>query len=312
MSPRQAPLRQALADYLSLRRALGVELSTAGRLLHQYLGWLDEHGMDTITIDNALAWATLPDGAAPAWWAIRLGAVRGFAAHLHSIDPGIEVPPATVIRRGPDRATPYIYTDAEVSALIAAAGELKPRLRAATYQTLISLLVITGCRIGELIALDTGDVDTGRNLLMVRDAKAGSSRLVPLEATAMAALARYADLRDQAHPYPASPALLLSARGTRLLHSNIGFTYARLLKRAGITRRSAACRPRIHDHRHSFAVNTLRDWYARGADVPAMMPRLSTYLGHSDPKHTFWYLSAAPELMALAGQRLDAYLRGRS
>jgi len=306
------PLRQSLADYLELRRALGARLSTAGRLLHQYLEWLDEHGMDTITIDNALAWATQPACAAPAWWAIRLSAVRGLATHLHNIDPSVQVPPATLIRRGSDRATPYLYSDAEVSALIEAAGELKPRLRAATYQTLISLLVITGMRIGEIIALDTSDVDAGHDLLVVSDAKSGSSRLVPLEATAMRALARYIGLRDHLHPHPASPALLLSTRATRLHHSNFGLTYTRLLEQAGITRRSASCRPRIHDHRHSFAVNTVRDWYATGADVPAMMPRLSTYLGHSDPKHTFWYLSAAPELMALAGQRLDAYLEGRS
>jgi integrase/recombinase XerD len=104
--------------------------------------------------------------------------------------------------------------------------------------------------------------------------------------------------------------LFLSTAGTRLWHSNIGLTFARLAERAGITRRSASCRPRIHDVRHSFAVATVLGWYRDGADIPALMPRLSTYLGHTDPQHTFWYLSAAPELMALAGQRLESHLAG--
>ena len=117
-------------------------------------------------------------------------------------------------------------------------------------------------------------------------------------------------LRRRAHPRPASPALFVSTAGTRLLHSNIGLTFTRLAGQAGLTRRSASCRPRVHDLRHSFAVATVLGWYRDGADVAAMMPRLSTYLGHTDPQHTFWYLSAAPELMALAGQRLEAHLAG--
>jgi integrase len=106
--------------------------------------------------------------------------------------------------------------------------------------------------------------------------------------------------------------LFVSTAGTRLLHSNIGLTFAGLAERAGLTRRSASCRPRVHDLRHSFAVATVLGWYRDGADIAALMPRLSTYLGHTDPKHTFWYLSAAPELMALAGRRLDAHLGGHS
>src|SRR5438094_159064 len=127
---------------------------------------------------------------------------------------------------------------------------------------------------------------------------------------ARAPLARYAECRRQAHPFPASPALFLSTAGTRLLHSNISLTFAGLAGRAGLIRRSASCRPRVHDLRHSFAVATVLGWYRDGADIPALMPRLSTYLGHTDPQHTFWYLSAAPELMALAGHRLEAHLAG--
>jgi integrase/recombinase XerD len=224
----------------------------------------------------------------------------------------VDVPPAGLIRRGPDRATPYLYSDTEIRALMRAASALRPRLRAATYQTLIGLLAVTGARVSELIAADEDDLDTEQGLLVVRDTKFAKSRLLPLHHTTTQALARYRQLREQARPRPSAPALLISTAGTRLHHANIGLTFARLAEQTGLARRSASCRPRVHDFRHSFAVATLLGWYRDGADVPALLPRLSTYLGHTDPKHTYWYLSAAPELMAQAGQRLDAHLVGRS
>jgi len=312
MTASRSPLRDALSDYLSLRRALGFQLANAGRLLGQFVGYLEAHGMDTVTAEHALAWATQPAGASAHGQAIRLSAVRGFAAYLHSLDPSAEVIPAGQFRPGVCRATPYLYSQAEIRSLIEAAAALRPRLRAATYQSLIGLLAISGIRIGEAIGLDEEDFDAGRELLVVRHAKFGKHRLVPLHPSAVRALARYVELRQQAHPRPASPALFLSTAGTRLLHSNIGLTFAGLAERIGLTRRSASCRPRIHDLRHSFAVATVLGWYRDGADIPALMPRLSTYLGHTDPQHTFWYLSAAPELMALAGQRLEAHLGGDS
>jgi integrase/recombinase XerD len=310
MTTSRSPLRDALADYLSLRRALGFQLASAGRLLGQFVDYLEAHGMDTVTAEHAVAWAAQPAGASVHWRAIRLSVVRGFAAYLHGIDPSAEVIPAGLFRAGVCRATPYLYSPAEIGSLIEAAAVLRPGLRAATYQTLISLLAVSGIRIGEAIGLDEEDFDAGRELLVVRHAKYGKHRLVPLHPSTVQALARYAELRRQAHPRPASPALFLSAAGTRLLHSNIGLTFTRLAERAGLTRRSASCRPRVHDLRHSFAVATVLGWYRDGADIPALMPRLSTYLGHTDPQHTFWYLSAAPELMALAGQRLQAHLAG--
>jgi integrase len=311
MSTRPA-LHDALSEYLALRRAVGFKLASAGRLLGQFVDYLDEHGVGTPTTDDALAWADLPAAASSNWRAIRLSVVRGFARYLHSLDATVEVPSADLIRHGPDRATPYLYSDAEIRRLLAAAGELQPRFRATTYQTLIGLLATCGLRVSEAIALNTTDLDRDEELLVIRETKFAKSRLVPLHSTTMARLAAYITLRDQTHAHPRCPALLLSGAGTRLHHSNVSLTFARLAERVGITRRSAGCRPRLHDFRHTFAVATVLDWYRTGADVPTMLPRLATYLGHTDPKHTFWYLTAAPELMALAGQRLDAYLAGRS
>lgn len=272
MTRAASPLRDALEDYLALRRALGFRLASPARLLGQFAGYLEARGASTITISDALAWAVLPAGASPAWQAIRLSAVRGFAAYLHGTDPSVQVPPAGLIRRGNDRATPYLYSDAEISAIIAAAAGLRPRFRAATYQALISLLAVSGIRIGEALALDRGDLDDDQGVLVVRDAKFGKTRLVPLHPSTTAALTRYAAVRDEHHPRPAAPALFLSAAGTRLLHSNVGLTFTRLAAQAGLTRRSASCRPRIHDVRHSFAVATVLGWYRRrrGDDAAAV------------------------------------------
>jgi integrase/recombinase XerD len=175
MTTSRSPLRDALGDYLSLRRALGFQLASAGRLLGQFVGYLEAHGMDAVTAEHALAWATQPAGASVHWQAIRLSVVRGFAAYLHSIDSTAEVIPAGQFRPGVCRATPYLYSDAEIRALIGAAATLQPQLRAATYQTLISLLAISGIRIGEAIGLDDEDFDTGRGLLVVRHAKYAST-----------------------------------------------------------------------------------------------------------------------------------------
>jgi integrase len=305
---RRPELREASEQYLNLRRAVGFKLNSSGRLLGQFVDYLEAHGIDTVTTEAATAWATLPTRASPHWVAIRIGVVRRFAAYLHALDPTVEVPPTGLVRPGPDRATPYLYSDAEIAALLEAAAGLRPELRAATYQTLIGLLAVSGIRVGEGIALDRDDFDATDGVLVVRDSKFGKSRLVPLHATTTKALIQHLGLRDRLCPKPASPALFVSSRGTRLLHSNINLTFAGLLRQTGISRRSACCRPRVHDLRHAFAVKTMLDCYERDEDVGIVLPRLATFLGHADPKNTFWYLSAAPELMALAGRRLDAHL----
>jgi integrase len=298
-----SPLRRALADYLAVRRALGYKLAYAEKLLGQFVSYLENTGAATVTTADAVAWAVLP-GRSPYWHKQRLTVARGFAAHLHAADPAAEIPPAGLIPARTPRATPYLYTAAEVSALMTATSSLSSPLRAATYRTLIGLLAATGMRVGEAIALDRPDFDPA-GVLTVRDTKFGKSRLVPLHPTTTAALAGYLRLRDQLHPGPAGPAILISPAGTRLDYCNVHATWRLLVRRAGLAPRSPNCRPRPHDLRHSFAVASLLDAYAAGQDGDARLALLATYLGHADPAATYWYLSAAPELLALAGQRLD-------
>ncbi len=306
------PLRQALADYLRIRRALGYKLERAGKLLPQFVDYLEQIGAEAVTSEQALAWATLPAGGSGRWWAFRLSMVRGFAAYLHSLDSAHQVPPADLLPGRSRRATPYLYSDAEIAALLAAAGMLRFPLRVATYRTLIGLLAVTGLRVGEAIRLDRGDLDVEHELLVVRDSKFGKSREVPLHPSTTRALRDYLRRRDRLHQPPSTPALLISPAGTRLLYCNVHATFRQLRHRAGVQPRSASCRPRIHDLRHTFAIRTLLDAYQDDGDVQPRLSLLATYLGHVHPDSTYWYLSAAPELLALAGQRLERHLGARS
>jgi integrase/recombinase XerD len=299
-------LRSHLEDYLALRRSLGYKLGRPGQMLSGFVSYLEAAGVAAVTTGHALAWATGPAGADPTWWRARLSAVRGFARYLAPLVPGTEVPPRGLLP-GPvsRRAVPYLYSPAEVTALMTAARGIRTPLRAATYQTLIGLLAATGMRVGEVIGLDRGDMDSEQGLLTIRGAKFGKSRQLPLHPSALQALAGYAQLRDRERPRPASPAFFVSVTGTRLIYKNVHFTFHQLTKAAGLQPQSAACRPRIHDLRHVFAVTTLARWYADGGDVAARLPLLSAWLGHTDPAGTYWYLTGTPELLTLAAARLD-------
>jgi integrase len=208
------------------------------------------------------------------------------------------------------RATPYLYSEEDIAALITAAGTLRTPHRVATYRTLIALLAVTGMRVGEAISLDCVDFDPVNGLLTIRNGKFGKSRELPLHPSTVTALGAYLGRDDRPRQSPHSPALFVSIGGTRLLYSNVQPTFHKLVGQAGILPRSAACRPRLHDIRHGFAVLTILDSYRDGGDPGAQLALLSTYLGHVDPGKTYWYLSAAPELLQLAGERLERHLGG--
>lgn len=198
---------------------------------------------------------------------------------------------------------PFIYSPADIEALMGQARILiRSPLRAATYETLIGLLAAGGLRIGKAITLDRSDIDWSESLLLIRESKFGKSRLVPLHSTAMQALSAYAQLRDELEPRPEEPSFFVSQTHKRLSYAVVCQTFRQLVDAAGVGD-GAPSAPRLHDLRHTFAVRTLLSWYQTGEDVQAKLPWLSTYLGHREPASTYWYLSAAPELLALATAR---------
>lgn len=298
-------MRQVAEDYIALRRAMGFKLEKPGRLVLQFADHLDRLATQQVTIETALEWARQPAHADPSWWAYRLSAVRGFAAYLQPRLPGTQVPPADLLPLRTKRATPYLYSAEDIAAMMGAARRLRAPLVAATYETLIGLLAVTGLRVGEAINLDRADIDITAGMLTIHNGKFGKSRQVPLHPSTVQHMHAYACRRDGLLPTPKATMFFLSTAGTRLSDCRVESTFRALVRAAGLQPRSARCRPRLHDLRHSFAVNTVLDWYRRGEDVQAKMPLLSTYLGHADPSATYWYLSTAPELMALACARLE-------
>jgi len=298
-------LRAAVEDYLATRRALGFKLADHGWLLVDLVAFLDRAGASRLTTELALAWATSARGT-QTWYAARLSIARGFARYLSTLDPDTEVPPAGLLSHRYHRAPPYLYSDADLDRLLAAANTLDPPLRAATYRTFIGLLATTGMRVGEATRLDRDDVDTEAGVLTVWRSKFGKSREIPLHSTTVAALGAYARQRDQLHPAPTA-GLFLSTRGRRLDTTVVHKTFRTLCQRAGLADPQRPNRPRLIDLRHTYAVRTLTDWYRAGLDVQARLPRLSTALGHIEPASTYWYLQAAAELMAAAAQRLQSW-----
>jgi integrase/recombinase XerD len=303
-------LRHSLIDYLNMRRALGYKMDKAARLLGQFVAFAEDRGETHVRIETALAWADLPSGADVIWTSRRLADVRLFARHMQTLDPMTEVPPRDLLPTRGRRATPYLYTSQEIADLMRATEILRGSHVQATYRTLIGLLATTGMRIGEAIGLDRDDFDGGSGMVTIRRGKFDKARALPLHPSTIAALNEYLR-RDDRPSGRNTPTLLISSTAKRLRYTTVQPIFQKLLYQCGIAPRSARCRPRIHDLRHSFAVSTIADDYRTGAPG-SRLAILSTYLGHTDPGGTYWYMSAAPELLGLAGDRLDRYLRGEA
>jgi integrase len=303
-------LRDALVQYVMVRRALGAKLAEPEGTLGQFVSFLEREQSSHITTTLAVRWAMMPQGVQRATWARRLSMVRQFAAWLYAFDPQTEVPPHRLIPGRRRRNRPHIFTDAEIGRLMAEAGRLRSStgLRRLTYTTLIGLLSSTGLRPGEALALDRSDVDLENGVLSIRQSKFGKSRFVPLHPSTCQALRLYAEQRDTVCSRPRSSAFLLSERGMRIQGVTARRTFASMSCAIGLrppmVRRRLGRGPRLQDFRHSFATQRLVEWYRAGADVERELPKLSTYLGHVEIGLTYWYIEAVPELLALANKRL--------
>jgi integrase len=299
-------LRLALDDYLRLRQSLGHQLAEARYHLPAFVAFMDGRGQTTVTVAAVLDWVKDRELAGSMTVSPRrVTVVRGFARYLSGIDPATEVPPLGLVPYRQRRGQIFLYSDADIAAIMAAAKEtIAEPLRAATYHTLIGLLAASGLRIGEAIKLDRGDVDWAEGVLHIRESKFGKSRLVPLQDSVMTALREYDALRDRLMPRPKDPAFLISLTAKRLIYASVQPMFGTLVEIAGVGA-DAPHRPRLHELRHTFAVRALLSWYRTENNIQAKIPSLSTYMGHREPACTYWYLSAAPELLALAAARRD-------
>ncbi len=308
---RATTLLAKVEQYLEFRRGLGYLLKIEGQLLQQFGRFADASGhRGPLTIELALRWAQSAEGSDRLYWARRLEIVRCFARHLAVTEPGTQVPGRRLLGPAHRRTTPHIYTIRELAALLAAARRLSPAhgLRPHTYATLIGLLACTGLRISEALRLASADIDLDRGVLTVRKTKFRKTRLVPLHPTAVAALHAYADNRTRLLGAPRNDHFFLSDQGSELPYSTVRHTFRRLCASLGITGIPRRW-PRLHDLRHTFACRRVEQWYQSGTDLDHAISALSVYLGHAKVTDTYWYLTATPDLMALAANRFESFVR---
>jgi integrase len=309
-------IRDALAQYVEVRRALGTQLREPALTLGHFVDFLEREGAEFITTKLALSWAMERKGVQRATWARRLTMVRRFAAWLSAFDPRTEVPPKRLLHARHRRDKPHIFTDREIERLMIEAARLPSPtgLRALTHVTLIGLLAATGLRPGEALALDLSDVDLQNGILAIRQTKFGKSRFVPIKDSTCVALAQYTQRRNEICPSRPTEGFLVSERGTRLHGCAARRTFANVSRIIGLRKAAEGRRsgrgPRLQDLRHTFATRKLIEWYRAGLDVERELPKLATYLGHVDVGHTYWYIEAVPELLQLATEQMSGRKRG--
>lgn len=311
-------LREALTDYLTMRRSLGYKLEDHGQALPGFVTFLESHHITFITQELALAWALDSPKAQATRCAKRLSLVRGFARYRSLSDPRTQIPSPGLLPVSRKRAKPYLYSLEEVQRLLDAALRMEPRYKTGAllpwvYHCLFGLLCVTGMRLGEARNLELKDVDLDSAILTIRNAKHGKQRLIPIHDTTCVVLADYLDRRTRHWKNrTVSEFLLVSSWGLRLDKAQIHRAFHSLSRQIGLRAESDSHGPRLHDFRHRFATNTLINWYRNDLDPERLLPVLSAYLGHTNIADTQWYLDATPELMREAMNRVERHWEDRS
>jgi integrase/recombinase XerD len=285
------PLTVRLQHYIAMRRRLGYDLSFAERVLRKFAEFADRERADYITVDLFLRWKKHYGSANNRTWGARLSMVRVFAGWLQGFDPRTEVPPSGLITSRLRRSHPFIYSDAQ-----------------------IGLIAVTGLRVNEALGLDEEDVDLNEGVVTIRRGKNRKSRFVPLSTSAVKRIRAYRAERNRILGR-GRVAFFLLENGERPTDCFARYNFAVVCQRIGLREpqpfKKHGRGPRIHDLRHTFAVHTIMDWYQRGLDPDREMLKLSTYLGHSKPDLTYWYIEATPALLQLACERAEKNLAGR-
>jgi integrase len=261
-------LHYAAEEYVALRRAGGYSLQRHDIILADFADYMELLGETEVTTAACLGWAASNPASSRSAIAARLSVVRRFCLYLRCLDGTTEVPPEKLIYTHSGRTSPYLYSEAEIAALMGAASHLPVPIMAATFRTLIGLMAVTGLRTSEAIRLGRGDVDCAGNLLTIAHAKNGKSRLVPIHPSTSVALSAYAEERDDLCP-GAAPTFFVSGAGTPLVAPSQ--TFRRLADSAGVTAPPGRRPPRLHDYADSRVMPTFERFSFESLMIPAKM-----------------------------------------
>ena len=305
------PLGRMAEEYLALRRSLGFKLIDAEYVLRWFIDFMRREHKAHITTESVLRWIH-SSNISPATKNSRFTTIRKFAQYAHALDEHHEVPANRLVTYRTRRPAPHIYSEGEVLRLLQACLTLASvnGLCRHTYYTVLGLLAVTGMRISEATSLSRDDVDLATGIITIRQAKFNKTRSIPVHASVVRVLRTYLHRRDEIFGHNNRSVFFLSDLGNGFTSGVLRCEFLRISHRIGLRKPNQRHGPRIHDLRHTFAVRTVMRWYREGADVEQQLPLLSTYLGHSKPSDTYWYLSSVPELVALAAQRLEGHQGG--
>lgn len=298
-------------DYLVSRRSMGFDLRGEEYQLRAFTRFAGEQDdVETLTLELLLCWVQGAFAPGPVTAARRAEVLRPFLKYCRQFDPCCPMIPLGLCGPGHRRLSPHIYSEAEVSALLVAAGELKPNgLRPLTYVTLFGLLAATGMRLSEVLRLEQKDLNLDQPSLTVRETKFKKSRLVPIHVTTANALAAYRKATLATLRRSGVETVFLTSDGRPIPKRTIHNVFDRLRRRLGWVARGGHAQPRIHDLRHTFICQAL----LRGQQdnqIDHVADAISTYVGHAKVSDTYWYISATPELMSGASQQFSCFSSG--
>ena len=309
---------QGTTDYVAMKKAMGFSFYAQDMKLKNFCNFMKIQKQKKITLELAKIWA-LSGVKKPTWWhAKNLSVLRAFAVYWKTIDPKTELWPENIWPIRYKRKNPYIYSNEEIQLLLRTCDELRPQesLRPLTFFTLFGLIATCGLRVSEAVTLNKSDVDLKNGVITVKRTKFNKTRIIPIDQTTVKMLIKYEMAREKfctrylSH-HVRSNLFFISNDETPISIGVADWTFNKIALKCGV-RKESRRGPRLHDLRHTFVVRTLEDWYRQGKNVEVLLPILSTYVGHSQPGSTYWYISITPELMSLASERMDQYMGGLS
>jgi integrase/recombinase XerD len=307
-SSRLAPV---FSRYVDLKRSLGRSFDAPSRTLQSLDRFLYNHSATYSDLNAAAfeAWCHTHEHVASGVRRIRMLDVRSFCLYRRRAEAQCFVPDLSSFPAYHQRIKPYIFSEAEVAKLLVAASSLERKpsspVRPEVIRLGIALLFTTGIRRGELLALRLGDYNQHESTLHIRETKFYKSRLLPINDSIAEEIDRCLCARTRRKlPVSSDTALIWNASwgGGAYSGTSLRLCFRSLLERCDIVTPTGKL-PRIHDARHSFAVNALLRWYRAGVDVEAKLPLLATYLGHGSAVSTHYYLHLIEPLRTAASKR---------
>lgn len=305
-------IEQKINDYIRHKRALGNVYRQESWLLQKLVDFLEDTGVNDLDLPAYEDWCKSHKERHPnsrrKWQQI----VRNFCLYRKRSEPDCFVPQYETQTRPAPYITPVIVEPEQITKMLDVASKFprSPRspLRGPVLRIATILFYTSGLRLKELLHLTLGDLENDNSVLRIRETKFHKTRLVPLSPSACKELQEYLNIRNTVFPvYPEAP-LLCNKTGEKLRYSHPGMQVAmkNLFNLAGIHDYQGRT-PRLHDLRHSFAIQALIRWYKNGEDVQTNLPKLALYMGHVSIESTVYYLRWVPTLRALASNRFEEH-----